>query len=96
MYTRMETHSRTQSAVRISAIPTGSKMVVGAKQLRKALQNGRASQVFLAKNADPALTEPLAALSKEYDIPVAWVSSMQDLGKHCGIEVGAAAAAALK
>jgi len=92
----METHSRTQSADRISQIPTGSKMVVGAKQLRKALQNGRASQVFLAKNADPALTEPLLALSQEYDIPVAWVSSMQELGKRCGIEVGAAAAAALK
>ena len=74
---------------------TGIDGVITA-QLRKALQKGHASQVFLAKNADPALTEPLAALSKEYDIPVAWVSSMQDLGKHCGIEVGAAAAAALK
>ena len=72
------------------------KMVVGAKQLRKALQSGRASHVFLAENADPALTEPLAALSEEYDIPVAWVPNMQELGKHCGIEVGAAAAAALK
>ena len=92
----METHSRTQSAGHIYPGDTGSKMVVGAKQLRKALQNGRASRVFLAKNADPALTEPLEALSKEYDIPVAWVPSMQDLGKCCGIEVSAAAAAALK
>lgn len=96
MYTRMETHSRTQSADRIYPGNIGSKMVVGAKQLRKALQSGRASHVFLAENADPALTEPLAALSKEYDIPVAWVPNMQELGKHCGIEVGAAAAAALK
>ena len=92
----METHSRTKGAAHATPIPTGSKMVVGAKQLRKALQSGRASHVFLAQNADPALTEPLAALSEEYDIPVAWVPNMQELGKHCGIEVGAAAAAALK
>ena len=92
----METHSRTKGAAHATPIPTGSKMVVGAKQLRKALQSGRASRVFLAKNADPALTEPLEALSQEYDIPVVWVPNMQDLGKHCGIEVGAAAAAALK
>ena len=38
------------------------KMVVGAKQLRKALENGKAKFVFLAQNADPALTEPIAAL----------------------------------
>ena len=92
----METHSTTQSVGHIYPGDTGSKMVVGAKQLRKALQNGRASRVFLAENADPALTEPLAALSEKYDIPVAWVPSMLDLGKYCGIDVGAAAAAALK
>ena len=92
----METHSRTKGAAHATPIPTGSKMVVGAKQLRKALQSGRASRVFLAKNADPALTEPLEVLSQEYDIPVVWVPNMHDLGKHCGIEVGAAAAAALK
>ena len=92
----METHNLEKSADRSTLPSTGTKMVVGAKQLRKALQSGRASHVFLAENADPALTEPLAALSEEYDIPVAWVPNMQELGKHCGIEVGAAAAAALK
>ena len=75
---------------------SGCKIAVGAKQIRKALTAGSASFVYLAKNADPALTEPLEALSKEYDIPVAWVPSMAELGKHCGIEVGAAAAAAVK
>ena len=32
-----------------------SKLVVGAKQLRKALQSGRARKVYLAKDADPAI-----------------------------------------
>lgn len=70
-----------------------SKMVVGAKQLRKALIAGRAQQVFLARNADPAITEPIVALCQQYGVGYAWVRSMTDLGKACGIEVGAAAVA---
>ena len=91
----METHNLEKSADRSTLPPTGTKMVVGAKQLRKALQNGRASRVFLAKNADPAITEPLAALCQQHSVPCAWVCSMAELGKQCGIEVGAAAAAAV-
>ena len=89
----METHNLENNADRSPLPQPGTKMVVGAKQLRKALQNGRASRVYLAKNADPAITEPLAALCQQYGVPCAWVPSMLDLGKYCGIEVGAAAAA---
>ena len=71
------------------------KTVVGAKQLKKALANGTAQQVFLAENADPALTEPIAALCRSYNVNCAWVPSMTDLGHVCGIDVGAAAAATL-
>ena len=71
------------------------KMVVGAKQLRKALQSGRAKRVYLAGNADPAITEPIEMMCKQYHIDCAWVPNMLDLGKACGIEVGAAAAAAI-
>ena len=71
------------------------KMVVGAKQLRKALQSGRAKRVYLAGNADPAITEPIEAMCEQYHIDFAWVPSMLDLGRACGIEVGAAAAAGL-
>ena len=39
----------------------GKRFVVGAKQLRKALQSGKAVFVYLAKNADPALTGPIEA-----------------------------------
>ena len=73
-----------------------SKTVVGAKQLRKALQNGNASRVYLAKNADPALTEPIEALCLQNCVDCAWVSSMAELGQACGIDVGAAAAAVIR
>ena len=69
--------------------------VVGAKQLKKAVKAGRVRLVFLAEDADPAVTEPLAKLCGDNHIPIAWVSRMEDLGSACGIEVGAAAAAVL-
>ena len=73
----------------------GKRTVVGAKQLRKALASGQAKLVFLAANADPAITEPIEALCQQNSVAYAWVRSMTDLGHACGIEVGAAAAAAL-
>ena len=71
------------------------KVVVGSKQLRKALEKGTAECVFLAENADPAVTEPLEELCTANHIQFTWVPSMAELGRVCGIEVGAAAAAVL-
>ena len=70
-------------------------LVVGAKQLKKAVKAGRAMVVFLAENADPAVTDPLAELCAANHIQITWVHSMTELGRSCGIEVGAAAAAAV-
>jgi len=72
---------------------TGCQVVVGVKQLRKALLSDKARLVCLAENADPALTEPIEALCQQMNVEYAWVTSMTDLGRACGIEVGAAAAA---
>ena len=69
------------------------RVVVGSKQLRKAVAAGRARYVFLAENADPAITEPLARMCSQSNIQIAWVRTMAELGQKCGIEVGAAAAA---
>ena len=74
---------------------TNKRFVVGIKQLKKSLKNGKANKVFLACNADPAITEPIAALCQLNRVDFAWVRSMTDLGHACGIEVGAAAAAAV-
>ena len=68
-------------------------LVVGAKQLKKAVKAGRVRYVFLAENADPAVTQPLAELCAANHIQITWVPSMTELGRSCGIEVGAAAAA---
>ena len=74
---------------------TKFKLVVGTKQLKKALNQGCVQQVFLAANADPAITQMLQSLCQMNQTPYVWVRSMQDLGRACGIDVGAAAAAVL-
>ena len=71
-------------------------VVVGMKQFRKALRDGRVLQGYLAENADPAVTEPLAVLCQTQGIPLTWVNTMAELGRACGIDVGAAAAATVK
>ena len=68
--------------------------VVGVKQTRRAVSDGSARRIFLARDADPQLTEPLADLCVQRGVPVEWVPSMKELGTACGIAVGSAAAAA--
>ena len=74
---------------------TGKKVIVGAKQLRKAMNKGCVRYVFLAENADPAVTDVLEQLCRTNHIQYTWVRTMAELGKACGIEVGAAAAAVI-
>ncbi len=74
----------------------GRKVVVGSKQLKKALKAGRAEYVYLAENADPVITEPIELMCRELHIQITWVRTMTELGHKCGIEVGAAAAAIVR
>ena len=88
---------KTSKIPKYGSLPDLSAMdvAVGAKQLKKAVKNGRAGYVFLAENADPAVTEPLEELCRQNHIHITWVRTMAELGRACGIEVGAAAAAVL-
>ena len=67
--------------------------VVGIKQVKKALREGRALEVILADDADPALTEPLELACREAGVKVTHTASMKELGRACAISVGAACAA---
>ena len=69
--------------------------VTGLKQTRRALSAGRAARVFLARDADPRLTEPVLELCRLGNIPVEQDFTMQQLGKAAGISVGTAAVALL-
>lgn len=69
---------------------------VGAKQVGRALRAGRVSYVFLAEDADPKITAPIALLCEEQSVPIEPVRTMMVLGRACGIPVGSAVAAFLK
>ena len=69
--------------------------IVGMKQLKKQLQRGGVARVYLALDADPAVTMPLAELAQACGAEIIWVGKMHDLGRACDIDVGAAAAATL-
>ncbi len=75
---------------------THGPFMVGLKQTRKALKDGAAKTVFLARDAEARLVEPVEALCREAGVACVWVDSMARLGAACGIEVGAAAAASLR
>ena len=70
--------------------------VIGVKQSRKAVLDGRACQGFLACAAAPALTEPVAETCAQAGIPVETHYTMAQLGKACRITVGASVVAVLR
>ena len=69
--------------------------VIGVKQSSKAIREGRATRVFLAVDADPAITDPVAAGCAEAGIPVEAEHTMAQLGHACHISVGASVVAIL-
>jgi len=69
--------------------------VIGVKQSSKAIREGRATRVFLAVDADPAITDPVAAGCAEAGIPVEAGHTMAQLGQACHISVGASVVAIL-
>ena len=72
------------------------RKVVGIKQLRKALKDGKVLRAYAAENADPRLTDPLAEECESLGVELIFVPTMAELGKACGISVGAAVAVLLK
>ena len=55
--------------------------VIGVKQSRKAIREGRAVRVYLACDADPAITEPIAESCRCAGIPVETDSTLAQLGQ---------------
>ena len=73
-----------------------SEKVIGAKQSRRAVRDGLAQRVFLACDADPALTDPIEEQCGSASVPVSREFTMKELGQAAGIHVGAAVVTVLK
>ncbi len=77
-------------------VKQAESLSVGIKQTIKALEQGKALEIVVAKDADPRYTTKIVSLSQEKAVDVSYVDSMKKLGKVSGIEVGAATVAILK
>ncbi|KJS68426.1 MAG: 50S ribosomal protein L7Ae/L30e/S12e/Gadd45 [Peptococcaceae bacterium BICA1-7] len=72
------------------------KKTIGSKQTLKAVEQNQAKLVFVAKNAEKHIIDPILQACSAKSIAVIMVESMQILGKACGIEVGCASTAILE
>lgn len=75
---------------------SGENKVIGIKQTTKAINQDRVETLFIAEDAEKHLVQYLEQTAKEKDIEIVYACSMKDLGRACGIEVGAAAAATIQ
>lgn len=72
-----------------SDLSSASK-VVGVKQSKKVIRDGKARCVLLAQDAESRVTGPIVDLCRELDVPITEVPTMSELGQAAGIAVGAA------
>ncbi|MBW5449182.1 50S ribosomal protein L7ae-like protein [Cohnella sp. CFH 77786] len=68
-------------------------VVIGTKQTTKAVEGGIAVEVFVAQDADPRMVTRIVQLCEQRGVKLTQVDTMRNLGKKCGIDVGAAMAA---
>lgn len=79
----------------LELLKSGNK-AIGIKQSLKVVEADNAKVVFIAKDADEKITGNLIELCTAKSIEIIMVDTMKQLGKACGIEVGASAVCLLK
>ena len=67
-------------------------LTVGLKKVTKALVDGRAKKVVIAKDCDMYLFESLSELCKSAGVEPELAETMAELGQACGIDVKASCA----
>jgi large subunit ribosomal protein L7A len=72
------------------------KKTIGVKQTIKAVEAGLAGVVYIAGDAEEHVVADLKELCRKNSVKVVITESMKQLGKACGIDVGASTASELK
>lgn len=71
-------------------------LIVGIRQTRKFLHRGEATEVLMAQDADTGITGSLREFCEKENIPIVEFPTMAELGKYCGIDIGASIACRIK
>ena len=72
------------------------KLIVGTKQLLRALSKNQVAHVFVAEDADEFVYRRVRAAAEEAGIPVTVIPTMKELGEACKIQVPTASAGILQ
>ena len=72
------------------------RLHIGYKQSLRALSENKAEKLLIAADVDEKMSAALKSAAQEHNIPVTEISSMQELGDICGIDVGSSCAVILK
>ena len=72
------------------------KKTIGLRQSQKAVEEGLVNVAFIARDAEEKVIRNIKELCENSSIEIIYVDNMKQLGKACGIEVGAAVACLLK
>ena len=78
----------------LTELQTDNKLV-GLKQSIRAIEGGNAKKVFLASDADAKIRTQVSNACSKKNIEILSVPTMAELGKACGINIGAAVAVIL-
>ncbi|WP_181362796.1 ribosomal L7Ae/L30e/S12e/Gadd45 family protein [Sulfoacidibacillus thermotolerans] len=70
--------------------------VVGLSSTLRALQKGHLIEVYLAKDAEHRVLQPLQKQCEERGISIVWVDSQLALGRACGLRIGTSAVGILR
>lgn len=68
----------------------------GFKEVMNVLSQNRAARVIIAEDCEDKIKIPVSEAAQKSGISAEYANSMKELGKACGIDVGASCAAVLK
>ena len=63
--------------------------VVGMRRSMKLIEAGMAEKAFIAGNVEPNMTRQILDACKKHGVPIELVSTKEELGKACKIDVDA-------
>ena len=73
-----------------------ARLMIGFKQVKRALSEGKAEKVFLSEDCETKISAPIEELAKENSVQLLYIATMKELGALCGINVKASCAVVLK
>lgn len=74
-------------------VKQAKKTIIGTKQAVKAMKKGLVKEVFIALDVEGRIIELARSTAQENNVLIHYVESKIDLGKACGMRLGASVVA---